>query len=315
MTPLAEPGRRYTPMPGSVAAKCVGFLQQHAGQEMTCSEIAAAAGCIPGSVHGNLSSAVRSGLVRKSMRNGATHFAADAPPPEPVATQQPEPVDPHEPDEAPPLQRVIPAAEAPGLGWTPHELDAAWHPLAAKGKKANGWEPRKAEDLDDALAQIRADEKTPQEGANRAATRFEGRGLRSPDATAREARSKVMALEGSDSPTGRGINGAPAVSAAPAFIHRSEDSSTAGASPAADGSQTPDDGAASSPAARAGSNPNIVWVPLPSTRYALWSDGTLQIERDAVGGAAPLVLLTRDEVRQLLQYLNDPAQGVRLGVE
>lgn len=57
---------------------------------------------------------------------------------------------------------------------------------------------------------------TPREGADRArhVLKAEPAGA---DATDREARSKVMALEGSDSPTGRGTSGAPAVSAAPVF--------------------------------------------------------------------------------------------------
>jgi hypothetical protein len=38
-------------------------------------------------------------------------------------------------------------------------------------------------------------------------------------------------------------------------------------------------------------------------RLALWSDGTLQLERRTVGGAAELVLFTADETRQLVAYL------------
>lgn len=64
---------------------------------------------------------------------------------------------------------------------------------------------------------VRAGRDTPQEGANRDATRFEGRGPQGPDATDREARGKVMALDGSESPTGRGSNATPALGAAPAF--------------------------------------------------------------------------------------------------
>lgn len=39
-------------------------------------------------------------------------------------------------------------------------------------------------------------------------------------------------------------------------------------------------------------------------RIALWSDGVLQIERPAVGGAAELVLLAPDETRALVRYLD-----------
>lgn len=46
-------------------------------------------------------------------------------------------------------------------------------------------------------------------------------------------------------------------------------------------------------------------------RFALWSNGTLQIERSTVGGAADFILLSRDEVRQLVEYLSDPAMALR----
>ena len=39
-------------------------------------------------------------------------------------------------------------------------------------------------------------------------------------------------------------------------------------------------------------------------RCALWSNGVLQIERQTVGGAAELVLLSRDETRELVHYLD-----------
>lgn len=46
-------------------------------------------------------------------------------------------------------------------------------------------------------------------------------------------------------------------------------------------------------------------APEPSMlRIELWSDGTLQIERDTVGGAADLVLFTPDETREIVRYLN-----------
>lgn len=66
------------------------------------------------------------------------------------------------------------------------------------------------------LSPVKAGRDTPREGANRVqhVLKAEPAGA---DATDREARSKVMALEGSDSPTGRGTSGAPAVSAAPVF--------------------------------------------------------------------------------------------------
>lgn len=110
----------------------------------------------------------------------------------------------------------------------------------------------------------------------------------------------------------------------------------------ANGSQKSDGGAASSPAAKAGSqtppkgpnrdastgqshgakgsaSPNgrgnnvapargagpafLPAAAAPGLRIALWSDGVLQIERDTVGGAADLVLFSADETRQLVRYL------------
>ena len=39
-------------------------------------------------------------------------------------------------------------------------------------------------------------------------------------------------------------------------------------------------------------------------RIALWSDGTLQIQRNTVGGAADLVLFSRAETQQIVAYLD-----------
>lgn len=84
------------------------------------------------------------------------------------------------------------------------------------------------------------------------------------DATAGEARNEVMAPQGSESPAGRGTHGAPALGVAPVFLPR------AGA-----------------------------------TQFALWSTGALQINRpNAVGGASEIVLLSPDETRQLVRYLD-----------
>jgi hypothetical protein len=75
-------------------------------------------------------------------------------------------------------------------------------------------------------------EHTPQ-GANRAATGFEGRGPQGPDATDCKARSKVMSPEASASATGRGGNAPIARGAAPASMSASR------AGPESDGSQKP----------------------------------------------------------------------------
>jgi hypothetical protein len=55
-------------------------------------------------------------------------------------------------------------------------------------------------------------------------------------------------------------------------------------------------------------------APADGFRCALWSNGTLQIERSTVGGAAGLILLSRDETRALVAYLDvislDSVRGV-----
>lgn len=44
--------------------------------------------------------------------------------------------------------------------------------------------------------------------------------------------------------------------------------------------------------------------PADGFRCALWSNGVLQIERQTVGGAAELVLLSREETLALVAYLD-----------
>lgn len=59
-------------------------------------------------------------------------------------------------------------------------------------------------------------------------------------------------------------------------------------------------------AARAGDDakPAVGAAAPEGFRCALWSNGTLQIERSTVAGAAELVLLSREETRQLVAYLD-----------
>lgn len=45
-------------------------------------------------------------------------------------------------------------------------------------------------------------------------------------------------------------------------------------------------------------------APAEGFRCALWSNGTLHIERSTVAGAAELVLLSREETRALVRYLD-----------
>lgn len=168
----------YTPQPGSQSAKVLAVLQAMPGTEMTCAEIAGDVGCPSSSVHGLLSSAVRSGAARKLLREGRVYFVADKPAPPPVEAPPAPPAaaQPVERDDAPIVQRVVPAAGAKALDLQRHPLDAAWHRVASA-------------------------KETPQEGANR-------------DASAGQSHD----AEGSASPAGRGTNGASARGAAPVFL-------------------------------------------------------------------------------------------------
>ena len=110
-----------------------------------------------------------------------------------------------------PTRRRTPSAgvvRPAGFGW----LGIFIHALQAGPAGDGSQKPGDGEHL----SPVKAGRDTPREGANRVqhVLKAEPAGA---DATDREARSKVMALEGSDSPTGRGTSGAPAVSAAPVF--------------------------------------------------------------------------------------------------
>ncbi len=135
---------------------------------------------------------------------------------------------------------------------------------------------------------------TPPKGANRVRQVLKAEGA-SPDATDSEARSKVMAAEGSGSPTARGDNVAPASGAAPAFLQRRGPDTGA----QVDGCRAPESHAGAC-SGRAQQDQTSLPASPKGIRIALWSDGTLQIER---AGAAPLIL-SRPETRALVQYLD-----------
>lgn len=139
--------------------------------------------------------------------------------------------------------------------------------------------------------------KTPQKGANRDASTGQSHGA-----------------EGSESPNGRGSNAAPALGAAPAF-HTPEPGpqqvlKAEAARPDATDRGAPDIASPGGGPTGAG-QPAAAGPAGEGCRFALWSNGTLQIERSTVGGAADFILLSRDEVRQLVEYLSDPAMALR----
>lgn len=166
----------YIPRLGSAAQRAISYLGRVKG-EVSTADLADAIACTPYGLGRTLGRAVDAGLlIKRQHKDGASAPLFWSVPAESVAeavAPKPEPA-----TDIPVVQRTVPAAEAGPSGWTPHPLDAAWHP------RANGHA-----------------QNTPQEGANR-------------DASAEQSHG----AGGSDSPAGRGTNGAPVVSAAPAFI-------------------------------------------------------------------------------------------------
>lgn len=119
-------GMTYTPRPGTIAAPVLACLQARPGIALSCTEIAAVAGCEPGDVHAALQTAIKHKLARRYVIDRVVHFASV---PAPVVEIEPiEPAAPLEFDRWPFKQRVVPAAGAPRVKTTLSALDAAWHP-------------------------------------------------------------------------------------------------------------------------------------------------------------------------------------------
>lgn len=241
----------YIPRLGSAAQRAISYLGRVKG-EVSTADLADAIACTPYGLGRTLGRAVDAGLLIKRQHKAGT----SAPlfwslPAESVAeavAPKPEPA-----TDIPVVQRTVPAAEAGPSGWTPHPLDAAWHPRAANGKDSSA--------LD-----------AGQHAGGEAAQ------APHPESTGPMAAS---------TPT----NGRP-----PA-----RDDETTPASPRV-GAMGAGQPAAAGPAGEPSGEPGKL-------RIALWSDGTLQIERKTVGGAAELVLLCRDETRQLVAYLDSISLG------
>ena len=174
--------------------------------------------------------------------------------------------------------------------------------------------------------------KTPQKGANRDVSTGQSHGA-----------------EGSESPNGRGSNAAPALGAAPAFhtpepgpqqVLKAEAArpdatdrgapdiaspgggptgagQPAAAGPTGDQRRGPATGAQAdgcrAPECHAGAcsgraQQDQTSLPASPMRIALWSDGALQVQTPR---GDDLVVFSRDEVRQLVEYLSDPAMALR----
>lgn len=163
---------------------------------------------------------------------------------------------------------------------------------AKHGRTGEAFSPANGSQKPDGAAAIpcvKAGRETPQKGANR-------------DASAEQSHG----AEGSESPTGRGDNVAPALGAAPVFIPEGLASQHVLKAEAARPDATDRDvpANASPVGGPMGAGQPAAAGPA-GIRIALWSDGTLQIERpDAVGGAAALVLFSADETRALVRYLD-----------
>lgn len=274
----------YRPIPGTVAFRALAHLETlPKGAELMTSALAEAIGCDGRNIVPSLETALAAKLVFRRQRD--THVRS------PMWWSLVE-------HKRQPQDIRMPAVPV---------LDTE---AAQAGPARNG--SQKPDGGAASFPGARAGRETPQEGANRAATRFEGNGSKGPDATDREARSKVMAPEGPESPTGRGTNGAPALGAAPAFLRAEPEGAAAIAGGPATAEETTHRGAvrahAPSCAARAGDDAKpAVGAAAPdgqTTRFAMWSNGVLQIERKTVAGAAELVLLSREETRALVSYLD-----------
>jgi hypothetical protein len=204
----------FTPRPGSSAERAITYLGKMRC-EVPTADLARAIHCTPYGLGSTLGRAVKSGLIVKRQHKPGVSAPCFWSLPEttqaaaPVAAPKAAPVEPVA--DIPVVQRVVPAAQAGPSGWAPHPLDAAWHPRA---QLRGVYDPNKPLELD--VPKFLGEQNTPQKGANRDATGFEGNGSQGPDATDCEARSKVMAPEGSESPTGRVLS-EPALGAAPVF--------------------------------------------------------------------------------------------------
>lgn len=266
----------YEPKPGTVAYRVLAHLQtMPRGAELLTSQIAEALRIDPNGVTPCLEAAVKAGSVFRRQRD--SH--------------------PRSP-----------------FWWSlvDHSKDAR---TAGLVPAADGSQKPNADAMD---RPGKAGSDTPPKGANRAATGFEGRAPQGADATDSEARSKVMAAEGSERPTARGENVAPALGAAPAFIRADPDGAAAIAGGAARPEETAQRGAGSADIAAtretvtgAGDDakPAVgAAAPEGPTRFALWSDGTLHIQRPRSG-----FVLTVEETRELVRYLDaiclDVARG------
>lgn len=125
----------YIPRLGSAAQRAISYLGRVKG-EVSTADLADAIACTPYGLGRTLGRAVDAGLLIKRQHKAGT----SAPlfwslPAESVAeavAPKPEPA-----TDIPVVQRTVPAAEAGPSGWTPHPLDAAWHPRAANGKDSS----------------------------------------------------------------------------------------------------------------------------------------------------------------------------------
>lgn len=203
----------YTPKPGSAADRAISYLGRVKG-EVSTSDLADAIACTPYGLGNTLGRAVDAGLlIKRQHRAGTSAPLFWSLPAESVAeavAPKPEPA-----TDIPVVQRTVPAAEAGPSGWTPHPLDAAWHPRAANGKDSTardagpctGGEAAQAPHHDCAGPVVAA---TPTNGRPPARNGHEPEG-----ANRAGSAEQSHGAEGSDSPAGRGTTGAPAVSAAP----------------------------------------------------------------------------------------------------
>lgn len=117
----------YTPQPGTIPARVIAYFSTlPAGTELATAVLAEAVDVIPSCVMATLAAAVKHGAIICTKREGISYWrlGAGIPATNPQAS---------EPDDAPVIQRIIPAATAPRVQAPPPAPPA---PRAPKKPKA-----------------------------------------------------------------------------------------------------------------------------------------------------------------------------------
>lgn len=264
----------YTPQPGTIAARVIAFFAlRPAGFEMTTGVLADELELDSNTLTPCLATPVKHGLLVRERRDGRMYWRRGS---GVSAALQAEPVSLDAVDLQPPEQRVISAADAAPLeiprftaGWIP-PLDGIQ--LNADGRRAQAHE-------------------IPAEKAPRPATRGLN-WLAKPGTSLTEVPPwpGIQPAAPEPVPPASAAQVEPTESPAP---RTRRPRATAGIAPSAYGA-IPD-----------GSTPKPALTPPAPMRFALWSDGTLQVE----SGGQLYATFSPDETRALVRYLDKVLVG------